>query len=259
MTETAPSPAAQQIAGLSPAPQPSPTSRATAVETLLAMDRRLAGLTAAVEGFAVRQQELHARDYAPELAAIQAKWEKARTAFDHLSAKPALSLSPESLTDKIEMAGATLRKADHEALAHARRDLREMIGAIGSVAASARTARDQNRWLAGAVVAAMVLGCILGAFVPTAIDRAVPTNWHWPEQRAAKILGVDEWTAGERLMQVADPEEARRVQAALQLASLNADALARCSVRAAKAREAKPCTILVAPDRGSSGASSNDR
>lgn len=223
------------------------------------MDRRLAGLTAAVEGFAARQQELHARDYAPELAAIQAKWEKVRAAFDHLSRQPALLLTPESLTDKLETAGATLRKADHEALAHARHDLREMIGTIGNVTASVRTAHDQNRWLAGAAAAAMVLGCILGAFVPTAIDRAVPVNWHWPEQRAAKILGVDEWTAGKRLMQVADPEEARRVQAALQLTSLNADALARCSARAATARGAKPCTILVAPDRSSSGASSNDR
>jgi len=223
------------------------------------MDRRLAGLTAAIEGFAARQQELHARDYAPELAAIQVKWEKARAALDHLSSQPALSLTPESLTDKLETAAATLRKADHEALAHARHDLREMIGTIGSVTASARTAYDQNRWLAGAAAAAMVLGCILGAFVPTAIDQAAPVNWHWPEQRAAKILDVGEWTAGERLMQVADPEAARRMQAALQLTSLNADTLARCTARAAKAREARPCTILVAPDRSGSGASANDR
>ena len=145
MPQTAPSPAAQQAAGLSPAPQPSPTPQATAVETLLAMDRRLAGLTAAVEGFAARQQELHARDYAPELAAIQVKWEKARAAFEHLSAKPALSLTPESMAARIETAGATVRKADHEALAHARQDLRELIATIGSVTASARTARDQNR------------------------------------------------------------------------------------------------------------------
>jgi len=259
MTQTAPSPAAQQAAGLSPAPQPSPTPQATAVETLLAMDRRLAGLTAAIEGFAARQQEMHARDYAPELAAIQAKWEKARAAFEHLSRQPVLSLTPESLTDKLKTAAATVREADHEALDYARHDLREMIGTIGSVTASARTARDQNRWLAGATSAAMVLGCILGAFVPTAIDRAVPVNWYWPEQRAAKILGVDEWTAGERLMQVADPGWSRRVQAALQLTSLNADALARCTARATKAREARPCTILVAPDRNGSGSSTNGR
>lgn len=255
MTETAPSPAAQQTAGPLSTTQPLQAPKASAVETLLAMDLRIAGLTAAVEGFAARQQELHARDYAPELAAIQVKWEKARAAFDHLTKQPALSLTPESLTDKIEIAAATVRRADHEALDHARRDLREVIGTISKVTASARAASDQNRWLAGAAAAAMVLGCILGAFVPTAIDRAVPISWHWPEQRASRILGADPWTAGERLMQVVDPGRSRRVHAALQLTSLNADTLARCTARASKAREARPCTILVAPDRSGS----NDR
>ncbi|OAN63540.1 hypothetical protein [Sphingomonas sp. TDK1] len=35
------------------------------------MSRKLAGLTAAVDGFAARQQELHARDYGPDLEKIR--------------------------------------------------------------------------------------------------------------------------------------------------------------------------------------------
>lgn len=37
------------------------------------MGLRLAGLTASVDGFAVRQQELHARDYSPELGLIHSR------------------------------------------------------------------------------------------------------------------------------------------------------------------------------------------
>ncbi len=91
----------------------------------------------------------------------------------------------------------------------------------------------------------MVLGCILGAFVPTAIDRVVPVNWHWPEQRAAKILGVDEWTAGERLMQVADPGQWRALQSAAILVRDNTDELSECQKRAARARKAVTCSIKV--------------
>ncbi len=35
------------------------------------MSRKLAGLTGAVDGFAARQQELHARDYGPDLEKIR--------------------------------------------------------------------------------------------------------------------------------------------------------------------------------------------
>lgn len=259
MTQTPPSPVAQQPAGPAPVTQPSPAPQATAVETLLAMDRRLAGLTAAVEGFAARQQELHARDYAPELAAIQEKWERAREAFDHLRKMPALELTPEMLASQIEQAGASLREADHGAFNHARRDLREAVGTIGSVVTSARTSRDQNHWLAIAAAAAMVLGFAFGVVIPAAIYNSVPTSWHWPERRAANMLGLDEWSAGERLTQVADPDRWRKVDAAWRLYDANADALALCAKQAARAHAARSCTIAVAPVRHADQGAASDR
>lgn len=44
------------------------------------MSRKLAGLTAAIEGFAARQQELHALDYGPDLAKIHDRQEAMRSA-----------------------------------------------------------------------------------------------------------------------------------------------------------------------------------
>lgn len=221
------------------------TEQPSAIDALVAMDLRLAGLTAAVEGFAKRQQELHGRDYSPELGAIQANWERARDAFDRVIKQPALQLTPEKLASQIEQAGASLREADHDALDHARRDLREAVGTIGSVVASARTARDQNRWIAGAAAAAMVVGFLLGAIVPDIIDRVAPESWHWPEERAAAILGRDGWSSGLRLLQDPNLGKWRALQQAAILARRNADALEKCSKDASKQRRDVKCTVRV--------------
>ena len=79
------------------------------------MSRRLAGLTAAVEGFAARQQELHARDYGPDLAGIRDWQEEAMNAIDDLGKRPAMALTPEMIDSQIKTAGEVVRADDHKA------------------------------------------------------------------------------------------------------------------------------------------------
>lgn len=82
-----------------------------------AMSRKLAGLTAAVEGFAARQQELHARDYGPDLVKIQGQWAEIVRAFKALKEKPGIALTPKTLAPQIAEAGERVRAADHQAWA----------------------------------------------------------------------------------------------------------------------------------------------
>jgi hypothetical protein len=210
-----------------------------------AMNQRLAGLTAAIDGFAARQQELHARDYTQDLAKIHDRQDAVRQNIQALAARPAMALTPELIASQISEAGATARDADHQALNAAQQNLRRAISSIGSVVASAMTARDQERWIAGAAGIAIVVGFILGAVIPTAIDRTMPESWHWPEQRAADVLQLDGWHAGLRMLQVSDPQQWRALQDAAILARDNADALADCRKQAAKAKKAVSCSIKV--------------
>ncbi|MDV3456355.1 hypothetical protein RZN05_05120 [Sphingomonas sp. HF-S4] len=88
-----------------------------------AMTRKLAGLTAAVEGFAARQQELHARDYGPDPAKIHGLSGKMVDAINKLAARPGVALTPETLAPQIAEAGARVRAADHQAWGNANRSL----------------------------------------------------------------------------------------------------------------------------------------
>jgi hypothetical protein len=211
-----------------------------------AMNQRLAGLTAAIDGFAARQQELHARDYTQDLAKIHDRQDAARDAILKLAKRPAMDLTPELIASQIETAGSKARDADHQALSAAQQNLRQAISSIGSVVASAMTARDQERWIAGAAGMAIVVGFILGIVTPTALDRTMPESWHWPEKRAADVLQLDGWHAGLRMLQVSDPGQWRALQDAAILARDNADALADCRKRAMKKAKSMACLVNMA-------------
>jgi hypothetical protein len=212
-----------------------------------AMTRKLAGLTAAVEGFAARQQELHARDYGPDLVKIQEQWAEIVRAFKALKEKPGVALTPETLAPQIVEAGARVRAADHQAWSNANRDLGAAIQSLNSVVASAMKAETQKHWIIGAAIAALSVGFMFGAVLPTRIAQSVPEHWHWPEQRAADVLMRGEWDAGLRLLQVADPARLRALQEAARLVRDNAVVLADCRTRAAQSKHGAPCKIEMGP------------
>lgn len=210
-----------------------------------AMTRKLAGLTAAVEGFAARQQELHARDYGQDLAKIHALSGEMVDAINKLGAKPGVALTPETLAPQIAKAGERVRAADHQAWASANRELGTAIQALNGVVASAMKAETQKHWIIGAVTAALVVGFAFGAIIPTRIAQSVPESWHWPERHAADVLTRGEWDAGMRLLQVADPARRRALDEAARLVKDNAEVLEECRSGAAKSKVSVKCRIEV--------------
>ena len=128
MTETAPQREPEDSPGEDP------------VEAII---RGLAGLRSSVDGFAKLQQDIHGRDYSPELARINQTWEKARDAFNKLKELPALTLTPKDIGHQIEIAGRDGRAADHEAWRSAQQRLDDAARSIGTVVISARTAQQQ--------------------------------------------------------------------------------------------------------------------
>ncbi|TCU56202.1 hypothetical protein EDF58_106499 [Novosphingobium sp. PhB57] len=180
------------------------------------MGQRLAGLTAAIDGLAVKFQEVHGRDYSPELARIDARFEAVRDFVDQLMQKPAMALTPEKIAAEIEAAGRNGRQADHAAWHQAQTQLNAATKSISRVVGSALEEQRQFKWLMIAAGVALVSGVVLGSIVPPMIDRQMPESWQWPEQRAADILNRDRWAAGERLLEVSDAERWSKVKAALQ-------------------------------------------
>ncbi len=182
-----------------------------------AMGQRLAGLTAAIDGLAVKFQEMHARDYSPELAKIEERFEAVRGVVEQLNHHPAMALTPDKIAMQIKEAGRDGRLADQQAWERARSELQVAAASIDSVVAKARDGRAQNKWMVISASATLVIGLFLGGVGKDAIPWTAPASWHWPEERAAATLGRDKWAAGERLLEVADVERWQKMQAALRL------------------------------------------
>lgn len=215
-------------------------------QALDAVARRLAGVTAAVDGFAERQQDLLGRDYSEDLALIHQSCEDVRVAIDALAHKPALVLTPEMIGRQIEAGARQVRKDADLALAAVQSNLQNAISALARITGSVRTVRRQNQWLAGAAGLALALGTMGGAIILPAIDWVVPEGWLWPEKRAMSALHRNGWAAGERLLLVADPERWKAIQAAATLSEANSGAIERCARRAADRKlRSVGCSIEV--------------
>jgi len=154
---------------------PDPTFDEIPLEQALeAVARRLAGVTAAVDGFAERQQDLLGRDYSEDLALIHQSGEGLRQAIDALAQKPALALMPEVIARQIEAAGQGAHRDANQGLVAAQGSLQSSITALSRVTGSVRAAKRQNQMLAGAAGLALVLGWFGGSIVPPEIDWVVP-------------------------------------------------------------------------------------
>ena len=209
------------------------------------MSRKLAGLTAAVDGFAARQQELHARDYGPDLEKIRDGYEKVCGAINILAKRPAMTLTPQDVAKQIEAAGAQGRADDHRAWTGASHALAGTVQELKGVVVSAHSAETQQMWIAGAAALALLVGFAFGTVVPPIIAQLAPESWHWPEERAAAILRRTPWDAGVRLMQVANPQQAYALGEAARLSTDNADVLAGCRQRAKQFGRPVKCSIEI--------------
>jgi hypothetical protein len=116
---------------------------------------------------------------------------------------------------------------------------------LNGLIASARTAEAQKLWIIGAAAAAVIVGFAFGTVTPTRIAQAVPESWHWPEQKAARVLQRNEWDAGMRLLQISDPKRLRAFETAARIVEDNAKVLADCQNRAARSGTFVKCNIEV--------------
>ncbi|MGN7998893.1 DUF6118 family protein [Sphingomonas sp. 22176] len=137
------------------------------------------------------------------------------------------------------------RADDHRAWTAASHALAGAVQELKGMVASAHSAETQQLWITGAAALALLVGFAFGTVVPPVIAQLAPESWHWPEERAATILRRAPWDAGVRLMQVADPQQARALADAARLAKDNAEVLTGCRKRAEQLNAPVRCSVEI--------------
>ncbi|WP_298689281.1 DUF6118 family protein [uncultured Sphingomonas sp.] len=209
------------------------------------LGRRMASLTAAVESFALRQEAIEARDTGPVIEKIDRRFSQVRDALLKLNARPGLQTTVEGIAASITEAGRTARIADHDALASAQRQIDASTRTLDRMIAGKIDLRKQCYWLAGAAGVCLLMGAIVGDAVLPMIDRAAPTSWRWPEERALDDLGMSANEAGQHLLQLSDPAGWHALIQDHLLVQGNEAAIDACRARRAKHGSPVDCSIVV--------------
>ena len=204
-------------------------------------------LRLAVQQLAAAPHEIVIPDYTDTLAEMAGDVADAAKALTSLRSSPALALSPQALAQQIAAAGAEARTVEQTALHTASSALNHSATELRGWVDTARLASVQNLRLLQAGGAAFVGGILLWAMLPGVIARAVPEGWHWPERMAARTMRFDMWSAGQRMMRVADAQRWSSFLVIARSIEENRETILDCERAATKRGKAASCTIWVNP------------
>lgn len=207
-----------------------------------ALRREVALLNVALAGLAAERAS--APDYSETLGEIAQGVRVAVGRIGKLATSPALAATPAEIARQITAAGDEARRQDRVVLHQAQEMFQRAAGDLRGWVDTARLASVQNWRLVQVSSAAMVGGAALGASFPVIVAQAAPEQWAWPERRAAHVLHLDMWSAGERLLSVADPQRWQEMQTASCIAGKNGETPAR-RMKAAKTKG----DVAQSPDR----------
>ncbi len=214
--------------------------------------REVAMMRLAMEKLADEPAKIEIPDYAETLDDMAAQIKETSDGLALLAKQPALAISPQNLAKSIAAAGVDARKAEQEVFDQTKTTFVTLGREMGTMVASARSAKKQMLWLRCGIAGGAAIGALVIAILPGPIARAMPESWLWPEQRAIQALGLDGWQAGQRLLQVSNPDQWRIWATTIEATSESRDELAECLETSNRSARPVRCTINV-------GAFNNDK
>lgn len=158
-------------------------------------------IRAAVEGLTAARERLP--DYSVTLGEMTEALQAAASSIQRIEKSPAVRLSPAALAAEINKASADVRAEDHALLQDTRDALSRSIGRIDGIVERGQAADRQVRWLIWTGFGGLVAGIWLWSILPGAVARSLPASWHVPEWMAARTMGMDRRSAGERMIATA--------------------------------------------------------
>jgi hypothetical protein len=210
------------------------------------IDGRLAVFARALEHIAVEKQSIEVPDYNPTLAKINAALAEIAKHMKTFSQSEALSMTPESMGERIRGSAEAAREADKASINQAQGLLREthvdQMRAIGAI----RTKDRQRQHTLYASLGTALAVSLLWLFYPGWAASLGANSWYWPERVATRTMGeASPWEAGIRLMRAGNPEGWKAIVEAADMRQANRDAISACERAAEKVRRQVRCTIKI--------------
>ena len=198
-----------------------------------------------VQAFIAEKAQATATDYLPTLTEIVARLDKHNEYFRKLWEKPAIQQTAQDIAEQIIAQGKIARGEEALALERARKTLADASSAIIARVNSAWARDKQKKWGLAIAAGIALTFTVIGAIVPGVVDRIVPTDWRWPEQRAASHLGMGFSEAGLHLISLDGSEQGARLRGSQRIINDNIEKLEACQIKAATTKMALQCSLNV--------------
>lgn len=208
---------------------PSDDPAAAAFEELR---REVAMVHRAMGGLAAERTTIP--DYSETLGQILQACKAAAWRFEKLAELPALRLTPETIGRQIDAAAEVSRRAHEAVLQQTTRELNAYIQ-------SARTTKSQSIWLAATGAVCLFVGIALGVVIAGHVEGAPTDDHQSPEAKSAAILGMDQTSAGEYLIQTSAPQLWQDIVLGNRIVTANRHTLDVCL----RNNPHKRCVIIV--------------
>lgn len=178
-------------------------------------------------------------DYRADLGNILEQLKGMSERVQGVEKSPLLRQGPEHYARELSRTGDALVRSAAERFEYETRAFRSAAQGLINVTEGVRERKRQNRWLAGAAGAGVVVGVLLVLFSP----RVLPFS---AAPRVASIVMADSaWKAGWGLLSFASKASAERVAEADNLVLANKDAVDNCRAATRKAGREQKCTITI--------------
>ena len=204
-------------------------------------------LRLAVQAFTAEKTQITIPDYSETLTEIVARLDKQHGNFQKIMERPAMQQSAQDIAAHIVSEGKVARADESLALERARVALVDSSKAIIARVNGAWDRDVQKKWGLSIAAVIAITFTVIGATAPGIVDRLVPTNWRWPELRAASNLGMGLSEAGLHLISIDGSEEGARLRWSHRIIDDNIETLKQCETKATKAQSSKQCTLSVTP------------
>lgn len=230
-----------------PAPQPEAVTEADpATKAFARLEGEMAMVRHTVQNMARERADIVIPDYTATLGLMADQLERVSDSLTAIGNKPAMKLTPETITDQIAHAAEGSRRYDSDQLMKAQNYHRQATAEIHALVGRARTIEEQNRKLQHMAGAGLLAGILLWAILPGAIARAMPESWHWPERMARKAIGEPTIVeAGIQLIRSQNPEAWDELADAHRILSENRETLEQCAAKAREAEQSISCSIKL--------------
>ncbi|MBL9067118.1 MAG: hypothetical protein JNN10_12565 [Sphingopyxis sp.] len=139
-----------------PVRTPPATDAAKAFEELR---REISLQRTAIEGLTAAKEKLP--DYLPTLRDIASRLGEMEKQIESINAKPAMRLTPQTITVEIREAIMSYRADDAKSIGEARDTLARMLGRVEGMIKQRRSSAEQDLWVTWAATGGLLFGALL--------------------------------------------------------------------------------------------------